>query len=62
MNKAMFTKTTTPIIGVKHPSGHYEVLGTTVEYRLFGIVILRKKILLPTFYGAKTWNDFPYRF
>ncbi len=58
----MITKTTKPIIGKKHSSGHIEVLGTIIEYRLFGIVICRKKILLPTFYGGRTWDEYPYRF
>jgi len=50
----MITKTINPILsGTK-------VAGTVVEYRLFGILICRKTLYLPTYFGAEEY-DLIYR-
>lgn len=43
----MITKTTTPI--VENTAGR--VIGTKVEYRLFGILLYKKVLLTPLKYG-----------
>lgn len=50
----MITKKTTPII--EQVNGYSAVVGTKVEYRLFGILLYRKVLYLPNKYGVKEYD------
>ena len=50
----MIKKETTPII--EQVNGYSAVVGTKVEYRLFGILLYRKILYLPNRYGVKEYD------
>ena len=54
----MITKTTFPILS---GTARNRVIGTRAEYRLFGLLIYRKTIYLPSYYGLESWDEYPYR-
>jgi hypothetical protein len=59
----MLTKTTTPIMSCKNGAsesqkGVNSVIGTEVEYRIFGILLYRKTMYTPVKYGCV---DFEYQ-
>ena len=54
----MFTKEITPIIS--SAQGEPSVVGTLVEYKLLGILLYRKKMYNPNYYGLKEW-EFTHR-
>lgn len=55
----MFTKEITPIISsTQDGSG---VVGTQVKYKLFGILLYRKRMYYPNYYGITSWDYFDYR-
>lgn len=50
----MFTKEITPIIS--SAQGGPGVVGTLVEYKLFGILLYRKRMYNPSYYGLTEWE------
>lgn len=54
----MFTKEITPIISSAQSGS---VVGTLVRYKLFGILLYRKRIYYPNYYGLTSWDYFDYR-
>ena len=52
----MMTKKTEPIIGNEEGTGNSIVIGTQVEYRLFGILLYKKTVLSPEAFGIKEYN------
>ncbi len=54
----MFTKEITPIIS--SAQGDPGVVGTLVEYKLFGILLYRKRMYNPSYYGLTEW-DYDWR-
>ncbi|MFA6727382.1 MAG: hypothetical protein WCS17_04075 [Prevotella sp.] len=52
----MFTKKITPIIINKQQGLSDAVVGTTVEYRLLGILLYKKELFLPSYYGIKEYE------
>lgn len=55
----MITKTTEPIIsGYANLAGNNVVIGTKVEYRLFGILLYKKILYTPNKYGLKCWDHY----
>lgn len=63
----MLTKTITPIIRKNPVSGGENtlytetVIGTIVKYRLFGILLYKKQLFTPAYYGIKSWEDYQFR-
>lgn len=57
----MIRKKTIPIIENVEGFEGMIVVGTKVEYRLFGILFYEKTLLLPFRYGVKYWDDYPTR-
>lgn len=53
----MMTKTTKPLIATKE--GKNIVIGTQTEYRLFGLLLYRKTLYMPTAYDVK--EEYIYR-
>lgn len=49
----MITKTTEPLLNDKG-----KVIGTQVEYRLFGILIMKKVLYKPEKYGIEFYDDY----
>jgi len=56
----MFTKRIEPIIVNGVGLIGKQVTGTKVDYRFFGILIYRKTMLNPSYYGLTEWS-FDYR-
>lgn len=54
----MFTKEITPIISSAQSGPG--VVGTLVKYKLFGLLLYRKRMYTPEYYGLSDWN-FTYR-
>ena len=52
----MMTKKTEPIIEYEEETETFIVIGTKVEYRLFGILIYKKTFLSPEAFGIKEYN------
>jgi len=59
-HKAMFTKKTTPIIRNSNssPSG---IVGTITEYRFLGVLIYKKTLHSPEYYGVTENYTFYYK-
>lgn len=63
----MLTKTITPILEntpvLRNESTIYikNVVGTLIEYRLFGILLYKKQLFTPKYYGIKSWEDYQFR-
>lgn len=55
----MISKRTIPIIEKVNGFDVPIVVGTKVEYRIFGILLYKKILLLPIYYGFRDWFDFP---
>jgi hypothetical protein len=56
----MFTKTIEPIIeGLT--SNTPKVIGSRIEYRLFGLLLYLKTIHTPAKYGITEWGEWYYR-
>lgn len=53
----MIIKTTIPLVATKQ--GKNTVIGTLIEYRLFGLLLCRKKLYTPSAYDAE--GDYVYR-
>lgn len=58
ISKNMLTKEITPIVSSKQNGPG--VVGTLVEYKLFGILLYRKRMYNPNYYGLKEW-EFTHR-
>lgn len=58
----MLTKTITPIIGEKHKDHYVEIHGTKIEYRIFGILLCRKTLHNPMYYGIAQWDCYRWDF
>lgn len=55
----MMTKTIEPIIsGCANLAGNNPVIGTKVEYRLFGILLYKKLFYNPSKYGLECWDNY----
>lgn len=54
----MIKKVTTPIIEKSVVYSILTVVGTKVEYRIFGILLYKKILYLPLKYGVKEYNDY----
>lgn len=54
----MIKKVTTPIIKSAINIGDNAVIGTRVEYRLFGILLYRKELYTPEAYGIHRYECF----
>lgn len=52
----MMTKKTEPIIEYEEETETFIVIGTKVEYRLFGILLYKKTFLSPEAFGIKEYN------
>lgn len=50
----MITKEITPII--MPAQGIPSVVGTLVKYRLFGILLYRKRMFNPSYFGLRVWQ------
>lgn len=57
----MIKKTTTPIVEKLNGNGDLTVMGTKVEYRLFGILLYSKLLYLPAKYGIRYYDDYHTR-
>lgn len=57
----MIKKVTTPIIEKFNGDGDLIVVGTRVEYRMFGILLYKKKLYLPLKYGVTGYLDYYIR-
>ncbi len=57
----MLTKTITPILGNENTIYAETVIGTRVEYRLFGILFYKKQLFTPACYGIKSWENYQFR-
>ncbi len=63
----MLTKTITPILRKKPVSKDdntlYKetIIGTLVQYRLFGILFYEKRLFTPACYGMTNWDDYQFR-
>ncbi|MCM1031829.1 MAG: hypothetical protein NC410_10380 [Oscillibacter sp.] len=63
----MLTKTITPILRkkpvLKGDNTIYveTIVGTLVEYRLFGILLYKKRLFTPAYYGMTNWDDYQFR-
>lgn len=57
----MIKKKTTPIIGKFNGNGDLVILGTKVEYRLFGILLYQKKLYMPSKYGIHHYENYQIR-
>lgn len=55
----MFTKEIAPIISSAQSGPG--VVGTLVKYKLFGILLYRKRMYYPNYYGLACWDYFDYR-
>lgn len=55
----MFTKEITPIISSAQSGPG--VVGTLVRYKFFGILLYRKRIYYPNYYGLASWDYFDSR-
>lgn len=55
---AMITKTITPIIRTRKTTT--DVVGTSIEYRIFGVLIYRVKLITPRWYQISE-GEFIYR-
>ncbi|MHC1780035.1 MAG: hypothetical protein AB9922_07335 [Bacteroidales bacterium] len=55
----MLTKKTTPTIS-SDSSG--KITKMIIEYRLFGLLIYRKELFTPFYYGVKEYDGFTTRF
>lgn len=55
----MLTKTITPIISSAQSGPG--VVGTLVEYKLFGILLYRKRMYYPNYYGVSMEWEFTHR-
>lgn len=55
----MLTKEITPIVSSKQNGPG--VVGTLVKYKLFGILLYRKRMYYPNYYGLASWDCFDYR-
>ena len=53
---SMIKKVTTPILGFA--IGDNAIIGTRVEYRLFGILLYRKELYTPQAYGIHRYERF----
>lgn len=53
----MITKKTTPII--KEVNGKTECVGSLTEYRVLGLLVYRRTVILPMYYGMKYFNCYP---
>lgn len=55
----MLTKTTDPIMSdCTNLAGNNAVIGTKVEYRLFGILLYKKILHTPNKYGVVHWDHY----
>lgn len=54
----MITKTTEPILSNNANMARTEVIGTKVEYRLFGILLYKKECFTPNKYGLVNWGHY----
>ena len=57
--KAILSKTIEPDINAGQNTADpqaRECVGTIVEYRLLGLLVYRKKLVTPNFYGLTTWE------
>lgn len=57
----MIKKVTTPIIEKSDTYSCLTVVGTKVEYRIFGILLYMKILYLPLKYGVKEYLDYYIR-
>lgn len=57
----MLTKTIVPIKVIRN-TVDIIIVGTLVEYRIFRMLICRKILITPEFYGKAREYDMPYRF
>ncbi len=57
----MIKKVTIPIIEEIDGYAVPIVVGTKVEYRIFGILLYRKTFFLPVRYGVNNWDDYQIR-
>ena len=56
----MITTTIKPIIGERYPSGTYIIHGVVIECRFLGLLIWKKFIYNPGYFGADNWDWFKY--
>lgn len=57
----MIKKVTVPLIEKLDGCEESIVVGTKVEYRIFGILLYEKSLLLPIYWGIMNWDDFQTR-
>lgn len=57
----MIKKVTAPLIEKLDGCEESIVVGTKVEYRIFGILLYEKSLLLPIYWGIMNWDDFQTR-
>ena len=57
----MIKKMTTPIIAKFNGNGDLVIIGTKVEYRLFGILLYQKKLYMPAKYGMSHYENYQIR-
>lgn len=57
----MMTKITTPIVR-EQVRGMKEVTGVRVEYRLFGILLYRKTLVMPEVFGIYNYDNYQITF
>lgn len=57
----MIKKVTVPIIEKINGYANPIVVGTKVEYRIWGILLYRKTFLQPIHYGVERWDDYQIR-
>lgn len=57
----MIKKVTVPLIEKLDGCEESIVVGTKVEYRIFGILLYEKSLLLPIYWGIMDWDDFQTR-
>lgn len=57
----MIKKVTAPLIEKLDGCEESIVVGTKVEYRIFGILLYEKSLLLPIYWGIMDWDDFQTR-
>lgn len=55
------TKVITPIVR-EHVRGMKEVTGVRVEYRLFGILLYRKILVMPEVFGVYDYDNYQITF